>query len=277
MKSNLNSRLANSMHNIADVLARLRAKTGGCPWDVEQTFASIAPYTIEEAYEVADAISRNDMADLKEELGDLLFQVVFHARMAEEQGAFDLADVAAAIAQKMTRRHPHVFDSADNRTAADQTRAWEVQKAAEREAKGTNENTGALSGVARALPALKRAQKFQSRAARVGFDWPTLDGVVAKMQEELDEVRDAMAAGKQDWIAEEVGDLLFSVVNLARKLDVDAETALGQANSKFERRFMAMEKLAETAGHQMAALPLDDLENLWQQAKVEEKQHTGAA
>jgi nucleoside triphosphate diphosphatase len=257
------------MQDIADVMAKLRNKQSGCPWDIEQTFSTIAPYTIEEAYEVADAIARHNLPDLKDELGDLLFQVVFHARMAEEHGAFDLADVAQTIATKMIKRHPHVFGAADTRSATEQTKAWEVQKAEERAAKNSNE-TGALAGVALALPALKRAQKLQARAARVGFDWPTLDGVIGKLQEELDEVREAIAASKQDWVAEEVGDLLFSAVNLARKLDVDSETALANANAKFERRFKSMEKHAADASQKMESLPLDDLELLWQQAKADE-------
>jgi nucleoside triphosphate diphosphatase len=263
------ARLTKAMQDIADVMAKLRNKQSGCPWDIEQTFSTIAPYTIEEAYEVADAIARHNLPDLKDELGDLLFQVVFHARMAEEQGAFDLADVAQTISTKMIKRHPHVFGAADARSATEQTKAWEVQKAEERAAKNSNE-TGALAGVALALPALKRAQKLQARAARVGFDWPTLDGVIGKLQEELDEVREAIAATKQDWVAEEVGDLLFSVVNLARKLDVDSETALANANAKFERRFKSMEKHAADASQKMESLPLDDLELLWQQAKADE-------
>jgi nucleoside triphosphate diphosphatase len=262
--------LAAAIQNIADVMARLRNRRNGCPWDIEQTFASIAPYTIEEAYEVADAIARNNLPDLKEELGDLLFQVVFHARMAEEQGAFDLADVAQAITEKMTKRHPHVFGSAGNRSASEQTKAWEVLKAEERAAKAQTE-TGALAGVALALPALKRAQKLQARAARVGFDWPSLEGVVAKMNEEFAEVLHAVEVKNQTWIAEEVGDLLFSVVNLARKLDVDPETALVLANAKFTRRFQSMEQQATGAATTMSDLALDDLELLWQQAKADEK------
>jgi nucleoside triphosphate diphosphatase len=270
MDSGLNSRLTASIQNIADVMARLRDPVQGCPWDVAQSFATIAPYTIEEAYEVADAIRRNHLPDLKEELGDLLFQVVFHARMAEEQGAFDLADVAQAIADKMTLRHPHVFSDAQHRSAPEQTKAWEVQKAEERAAKIANDKS-VLAGVAHALPALKRSQKLQARAARVGFDWPSLQGVIDKMQEELDEVREAIAAKNPGHVAEEVGDLLFSVVNLARKLDVESETALTNANLKFERRFRAVEGHAEKMSLKLSDMALDDLELLWQQVKSDEK------
>ncbi len=261
--------LAKNIQAIADVMAKLRNRDGGCPWDLEQTFSSIAPYTIEEAYEVADAIERGNMVDLRDELGDLLFQVMFHAQMASETHIFDLADVAGDIAKKMIRRHPHVFSETENRTAAEQTLAWEAQKAHERAAKSAD--ASALAGVAMALPSLKRAQKLQNRAARVGFDWPSLDGVIAKLQEELDEVRHAVDMQKQDWVAEEIGDLLFSVVNLARKLEVDSETSLRHANIKFERRFHDMEHQAASIGQKMTELPLDELERLWQQAKATEK------
>jgi nucleoside triphosphate diphosphatase len=272
MKTDLTQRdeiLMQNILEIAQVMAALRNRDHGCPWDLEQTFMSIAPYTIEEAYEVADAIDRSNMQDLREELGDLLFQVVFHSQIASEQQAFDLADVAKGISRKMIERHPHVFARNETRSAAQQTTAWELQKAQERERKSADKS--ALAGVATALPSLKRAQKLQSRAARVGFDWPTLEGVMAKIQEEFAEVEEAVAANKADWIAEEVGDLLFSVVNLARKLDVDSETALRQANIKFECRFRAMEKNMVVQQQDISTLSLDQLELLWQQAKADEK------
>ncbi len=255
--------LAKNIQAIAAVMAQLRSTNGGCPWDIAQTFSTIAPYTVEEAYEVADAIARNNLPDLKEELGDLLFQVVFHAQMASESGAFDFADVAGAITSKMVQRHPHVFGGSENRSASEQTLAWEHQKAAERAAKSSD--TSALAGVALALPSLKRAQKLQARAARVGFDWPTLDGVMEKVGEEYAEVTQALAAGNADWVAEEIGDLLFSLVNLARKLDVDAETALSAASNKFERRFRDMEATTDAP---LSGQSLDALEALWQQAKA---------
>lgn len=238
------------------IMARLRDPARGCPWDVQQSFATIAPYTIEEAYEVADAIERNDLAALRDELGDLLLQVVFHSRMAQEAGAFDLADVIAGICDKMTRRHPHVFG---NGAASP---GWEEIKASER---AGQQDASALAGVTRALPALLRAEKLQKRAARTGFDWPDTQGVVAKIVEELDEVA---AAATPEQHSEEIGDLLFAVVNLARHHRVDAESALRAANAKFERRFRAME---QQAGDVFASLLLDEKEALWQQAKADEK------
>ncbi|MFC3441573.1 nucleoside triphosphate pyrophosphohydrolase [Sphingobium rhizovicinum] len=246
---------------LANVMARLRDPNTGCPWDIEQDFASIAPYTIEEAYEVADAIERNDMADLRDELGDLLLQVAFHSRMAEQAGHFALQDVIDAITQKMIRRHPHVFDEGARRE--DGHAQWEAIKAAERAEK--EPDPSALAGVASALPALLRAEKLQKRAARTGFDWPDTAQVIAKVIEELDEVREAQS---QEHREEEVGDLLFAVVNLARHLKIDPETALRKANHKFDRRFRAMEDMA---GEQFAALSLDEQEELWQRAKVQEK------
>lgn len=237
---------------LAAIMARLRDPVHGCAWDVAQTWATIAPYTIEEAYEVADAIARNDATDLKDELGDLLLQVVFHARIAEEIGAFCLNDVATAIADKMERRHPHIFAEVGSGHAD-----WEQIKVQERRERGA---TGALDGVAVGLPALTRADKLQRRAARVGFDWPDAQGPRAKIDEELSEV----ATAKGDGIAEEIGDLLFAVTNWARHLDVDAEAALRAANAKFERRFRAMEALEP---HRFAALSLAEQEALWQAVK----------
>ena len=256
------------------IMERLRG-VDGCPWDRVQTFASIAPYTVEESYEVADAIERGDMAHLKDELGDLLFQVVFHARIAEEGGHFDFDAVAAAICDKLVRRHPHVFgDGPANggdgpATAAVQSVAWEELKARERAA----EATSALDGVPLALPALMRAFKLSRRAARVGFDFERPQETADKVAEELAEVREAVAAaGESDAAAtrkvfEEVGDLLFAAANLARKLDVDAEAALRAANGKFERRFRGMERLATQRGEDFESLSLAAQEALWQEVK----------
>ena len=242
---------------LANVMARLRDPDTGCPWDIEQDFASIAPYTIEEAYEVADAIERNDMAALRDELGDLLLQVAFHSRMAEQAGHFSLQDVIDGITQKMIRRHPHVFGEGARRE--DGHAQWEAIKAAERAEKEPDQS--ALAGVAIALPALLRAEKLQKRAARTGFDWPDSDGAIAKIVEELDEVQGAATQAERE---EEVGDLLFAVVNLARHLKVDPEVALRAGNAKFDRRFRMMEAIA---GEAFAALPLDEKEMLWQRAK----------
>ena len=246
---------------LATVVAQLRDPLTGCPWDIEQDFASIAPYTIEEAYEVADAIERNDMAALRDELGDLLLQVAFHSRIAEQAGHFGLQDVIDAITQKMIRRHPHVFGEGARRE--DGHAQWETIKAAERAEK--EPDPSALAGVAITLPALLRAEKLQKRAARTGFDWPDTVGVTAKIVEELDEVERAATQAERE---EEVGDLLFAVVNLARHLNVDPEAALRAGNSKFDRRFRAMEHIA---GNGFAALPLDDKEALWQRAKDMER------
>ena len=262
------ARNATACQAVLDVMAQLRNPNGGCPWDIEQNFATIAPYTIEEAYEVADAIERNDMPALKEELGDLLFQVAFHARMAEELGAFDFADVAQALADKMIERHPHVFsESGDGRSAEQQTVAWETLKAEKRAAKGA---ASLLDDVAMALPALQRAEKLTKRAARINFDWPTPEPVLEKLEEELAELKEARASGDQDHIAEEMGDILFVMANLARKLKVDPEDALRRANAKFTRRFQYIEgKLAEQG--RTGPQPLDDMEALWLEAKRAEK------
>lgn len=252
------------------VMARLRDPERGCPWDREQTFASIAPHTVEEAYEVADAIERGDMAGLADELGDLLFQVVFHAQLASEIGAFGFGDVARAIAGKMVRRHPHVFGGAAASDAG-RAEAWEAAKAAERAARGGS--AGALDGVARALPALARAAKLQKRAARVGFDWPDLRPVLAKLREELAELEAELesAEAAPERIADELGDLLFACANLARHADVDPETALRGANAKFERRFRRVETLLAANGRAPEDASLDEMERLWKQAKAEER------
>jgi ATP diphosphatase len=251
------------------IMARLRAPDG-CPWDRQQTFASIAPYTIEEAYEVADAIERADLEHLKDELGDLLFQVVFHAQLASETGAFDFEAVAASICDKLTRRHPHVFGDHAALSTAAPSGAWEDLKAAERNAAESGRgDRSALQGVPNALPALMRADKLSKRAARVGFDFENPEQCAAKVEEELTEVRaasrDLPAASRE--IFEEVGDLLFAAVNLARKLEVDAEAALRAANAKFERRFRAMESLAAARGQVFAELDLAAQESLWQAVK----------
>lgn len=242
------------IERLTAIMARLRDPATGCPWDVAQDFASIAPYTIEEAYEVADACQGGDMAALCDELGDLLFQVVFHARMAEEAGAFALSDVVAAICDKMERRHPHVFGDGSGGPGG-----WERIKAEERAA--ASPDASALAGVALALPALSRAEKLQKRAARTGFDWPDPSGARAKIAEELAEVEAAATDAER---AEEIGDLLFAVVNWSRHLKIEPEAALRAASAKFERRFRRME---DSAGADFAGLPLDDKEALWRRAK----------
>ncbi len=246
-------------------LMQILRSEDGCPWDREQNFETIAPYTIEEAYEVKEAIDQRDMDALREELGDLLFQVIFHAQMADESGAFDLDQVCDDLTRKMVRRHPHVFGQGDHRTPEQQTMAWEAQKAEERKAKSANNSL--LDDVALALPALSRAEKLQKRAARIGFDWPNLDGVLDKIKEEADELAQAWQSGIEKDIAEEVGDLLFAVTNLSRKLKVDPEQALRQTNLKFTRRFQYMEDCAQSEHKPLQDMSLEALEALWQQAK----------
>lgn len=260
---------ASEFDRLATIMARLRNPDGGCPWDLEQDFASIAPYTVEEAYEVLDAIQRGDMTDLRDELGDLLLQVFFHSQMADEAGHFSVEDVARSINDKMVRRHPHVFDSADERDAETQTLAWEAQKATERASKSeaTNAEPSALDGVALALPALLRAEKLAKRAARSGFDWAEPAPIFDKLEEEVTELREAMADSDPAAIIDEVGDLLFVCANLSRRLGVDPESALRQANLKFERRFRCMERLARSEGRDFASLSLEDQESLWQRVK----------
>jgi MazG family protein len=262
-----------AINRLVEVMARLRDPQGGCPWDLEQNFATIAPYTIEEAYEVADAIERQDMAALRDELGDLLLQVVFHARMAEEAGAFDLGQVAEGISEKMVRRHPHVFGSAVVDSAAAQTKAWEEHKENERreQARSAGKTASALDGVARGLPALLRALKLQRRAARVGFDWPHVRDVLAKVREELSEI-DAELQGTRQMarLQDEVGDLLFACANLARHLEIDPEAALRHANGKFERRFRHVERRLVEQGRDLPGASLDEMEALWQEAKKSE-------
>lgn len=257
---------ATEIDRLLEVMRRLRDLRDGCPWDLEQDFASIAPYTIEEAYEVADAIARGDQDDLRDELGDLLLQVVYHARMAEEAGLFDFADVARGIADKMVRRHPHVFGDATVDDAATQRRHWEEQKAAERAARA--ELASLLDDVPLALPALSRALKLQKRAARAGFDWPDTAQVLDKIEEEIAELRVELATGgRTARIADELGDLLFTVANLGRHQGIDPEEALRGTNRKFERRFRHVEATLAAAGERMAERPLDQIEALWQQSK----------
>ncbi|MEL7023769.1 MAG: nucleoside triphosphate pyrophosphohydrolase [Pseudomonadota bacterium] len=247
------------IENLLEIMARLRDPQSGCPWDVEQTFETIAPYTIEEAYEVADAVDRGDLSDLKDELGDLLLQVVFHARMAEEQSVFEFGDVVRSICDKLVRRHPHVFgDECHQGDADQQLTRWEDIKAAERAQ--TVEAGGALSGVAKALPALQRAQKLGKRAARVGFDWPNIDGVLAKVGEELAELAAAESGAERH---EEFGDLLFSVAQVGRHFGIDAEEALRAANRKFVGRFEHMEK----SHARLSELDPEALETAWETAK----------
>ena len=259
---------------LLSVMAWLRDRRHGCPWDIDQTFRTIAPYTIEEAYEVADAIERDDMPALKEELGDLLLQVVYHSQMASEMppeaGAFRFEDVAAAIADKMVDRHPHVFGDLKIADADAQTVTWEARKAAERAKKGGEQSTGALDGVARALPALMRAEKIQKRAARVGFDWETIGPVIDKIEEELGELRTEIEAGKTDpaRVTDELGDVLFAVANLARHCKVDPEAALRSTNDKFEKRFRYVEQQLAVQGKLPAQATLEEMEALWQDAKT---------
>ena len=245
-------------------MAALRDPDRGCPWDREQSFETIAPYTVEEAYEVADAIARRDLASLPDELGDLLFQVVYHARMAEEAGLFGFADVARTIADKMVRRHPHVFGDAAMRDASMQTAAWEAQKSTERAARAEN---GTLAGVPAGLPALTRAAKLTARAARVGFDWPDARAVLDKLDEEIGELCAELPAANPMRLADEVGDLLFVLANLARKLDLDPEACLRQANLKFSARFNKMEQSAERQGKSLSEMPLEEMEENWQKVK----------
>lgn len=253
---------------LARIMEKLRDKDKGCEWDIAQNFSSIAPYTIEEAYEVADAIERDDKEDLSDELGDLLLQVIFHSQMAREEGSFDLQNVVDGICDKMIRRHPHIFDESgnfqNNKEAVRQN--WEIIKEAER--KDKDQNSSALDGVAIALPALKRAEKIQKRAARTGFDWPNDEGAKAKIIEELTEVEQA---ANKDEAFEEIGDLLFSVVNYSRHLGVAPEEALKAATEKFSNRFVTMEKNADQENKDFAKLSLDEKEQYWQSAKTKAK------
>ena len=254
-----------NIENLHEIVAKLRNPHGGCPWDQQQDFASIAPYTVEEAYEVADAIARKNMPSLRDELGDLLFQVVFHAQMASEAGDFDFNDVTTGICDKMVRRHPHVFGDKEELARGAVPGSWERIKTSER---GDSPDKSALEGIALALPALKRAEKLGHRASGSGFDWPDIRGVRAKVDEELGELDEARQEEDAEHICEELGDLLFVVANFARHLGVDPEQALVQANRKFEQRFRLMEAEISDSGASLADLDLDELEEKWQSAKI---------
>jgi MazG family protein len=253
---------------LIEVMNRLRAPQGGCPWDLEQTFDTIAPYTIEEAYEVADAIERKDMRDLKEELGDLLFQVVFHSHLAKEQGLFDFHDVAQAMSEKLIRRHPHVFGEAKTRTSDEQTLEWEVVKAHERKAKA---KVGVLDDVPLGLPALTRAAKLTKRAARVGFDWPSIHEVIDKLEEEIEELKVELKAGNLPKAKAELGDILFVLANLARKLEIEPEEALRGTNAKFVNRFAVIETELAKLGRTPDMSNLAEMDALWNHAKAIER------
>ncbi|MFC7400293.1 nucleoside triphosphate pyrophosphohydrolase [Chelatococcus sp. GCM10030263] len=269
---------------LISIMAMLRTPGSGCPWDLEQTFASIAPYTIEEAYEVADAIARGDMVDVKEELGDLLLQVVFHARMAEEAGDFSFGDVVEAITSKLIRRHPHVFGNARDLAPDEVKRLWDTIKIgekAERRRKRVEqglpeEQTGLLADIPGNLPALMRAEKLQGKAAKVGFDWPEAREVVAKLREELAEIEEALADKDAAAVQDEIGDLIFAAVNLARHVGGDAEAALRATNAKFERRFAAIERALGAADRSLEEATLDEMEALWQRAKEDERADSDA-
>ena len=255
---------------LLEIMAALRTPGSGCPWDLEQDFRTIAPYTLEEASEVADAIARGDLTGLKDELGDLLLQVVFHARMAQEQGAFDFGDVVETITTKLIRRHPHVFADEQGRTAQAVKGLWERIKAEERAERGERPAEGALAGVPAALPALTRALKLQDKAGRVGFDWNDPRAVLAKIREEADEIEAALDAGDKAGAAKEVGDLLFAVVNLARHLSADPEGVLRETNLKFERRFASIERALAARGKRPQDATLAEMDALWDAAKAEE-------
>lgn len=255
---------------LIDVMARLRDPKKGCPWDIVQTFETIAPYTIEEAYEVADAIQSGDMNHVREELGDLLLQVVFHARMAEEEGLFNFNDVAAAVAAKMISRHPHVFGDKTADTPSDVITLWEDQKDKEKAGKGKDGNASILDDVPLALPAIMRAQKLQKRAARVGFEWEKAVDVLDKLEEEIAELRQAIGSKKAKEIHEEIGDMMFCVVNFGRMLDVDCEQSLRDTNDKFKRRFNGIEKELKLKHKEFSDTPLEELELLWQAQKLKE-------
>ncbi|MGC9268948.1 nucleoside triphosphate pyrophosphohydrolase [Acidiphilium sp.] len=256
-----------ALSRLLSVMAALRDPLTGCPWDRAQDFASIAPYTVEEAYEVADAIMKNDPSALRDELGDLLFQVVYHARLAEERGWFDFDSVARGITDKMIRRHPHVFAEASSRNASTQIAAWEADKSRERAARA---ETGVLDGIATTLPALLRAHKLASRAARVGFDWPDAAAVLDKLDEEITELRAELPGADPDRIEDELGDLFFVMVNLARKLGRTGEAALTRANAKFERRFRGVEQALAAQGRTPEQAGLDEMERLWRAVKAAE-------
>jgi nucleoside triphosphate diphosphatase len=262
------------INQLLEVMRKLRDPENGCPWDIEQTFSTIAPHTIEEAYEVAEAIAENDMPELKAELGDLMFQVVFYAQMAKEQGDFDFNDVVQGITDKMISRHPHVFGDVDVETADAQVAAWEETKAKERAAKALSagKSLSALDGVAKTLPSLTRAEKLQKRAARVGFDWPDLDPVYGKINEEIQELQvEVQANSPKEMLEDEFGDILFAVVNLGRKIGLDPEVALNKTNRKFTRRFNMIEDALNKKESSPAQSNLEEMDALWNEAKKTEK------
>jgi len=267
-----------SMQQLLEIMQALRDPDSGCPWDLQQNFQSLIPYTIEEAYEVADAIEQNKLADIKNELGDLLFQIVFYSQLAQEQQAFNFNDVAQAISEKLIRRHPHVFADAQVENAEHQTEVWEKLKQQEREAKAAKQSSqlSCLDDVSRTLPSLMRAEKLQKRAAREGFDWPDIKGVIAKIYEEMDEVKHELDADVQsvERLEDEIGDLFFSCVNLSRFVGVDAEQSLRKANLKFEYRFRNVEKRAKEKNLQLNKMSIDELEALWQAVKKDESTST---
>ena len=261
---------------LIEIMAVLRTPGTGCPWDLQQTFETIAPYTIEEAYEVADAIARGDLDDLREELGDLLLQVVFHSRMAQEQGAFDFADVVESLTAKLVRRHPHVFGDETASSPEEVIKNWEAIKAQEKAAKLKNrspEQRSLLEGIPSKLPAIHEAHQISSRAARVGFDWPDVEGIFEKLQEEVRELREVIAegddGGRRERLEDEIGDMLFVIVNIARYLKIDSESALKRANRKFKSRFQYMENELAKQGKTVEQVSLDEMEALWQKAKSE--------
>ena len=261
-----------SIQRLLEIMARLRDPDGGCPWDRRQTYSSIVPYTLEEAYEVADSIQRGDMRELRDELGDLLFQIIFYSQIAKEEGYFDFNAVAQGICDKMIRRHPHVFGDAESRDEQQLRQAWEQHKAEERAQLSTSEVASQMDGVARALPALIRAEKLQKRAARVGFDWPDAQGAMDKVHEELAEVQVELEQGEQARLQDELGDLLFAMVNLVRLLGMDAEQTMSRANEKFERRFRAMEKALQDAGKDdLHELSLETMDAAWESVKAVER------
>jgi nucleoside triphosphate diphosphatase len=273
---------SSDISRLLEIMAALRAPETGCPWDLEQNFASIAPYTLEEAYEVVDAIERGDRADLKDELGDLLLQVVFHARMAEEEGAFAFPDVVEAITTKLIRRHPHVFGQARDLSPTEVKSLWDEIKREEKAERHASRirmgmppethESGLLGGIPAALPALTRAQKLTAKAAKVGFDWPEATQVIEKIHEELEEVKEASSSGSRDRIEDEIGDLLFSVTNLARHFGIDPENALRRSNAKFERRFQAIEHALQRQGKPLEQASLEEMEELWVEAKFAERE-----
>ena len=253
-----------SMDDLLDIMRALRDPKTGCPWDQKQDFKTIAPYTIEEAYEVSDAITRNDMEDLCDELGDLLLQVVYHAQMAKEDEFFSFDDVVNAVCNKMVRRHPHVFGSDEELKSGKQD--WELMKKQERLEKGENDHS-ALANISVGLASLVRARKLQKKAAKVNFDWPSYHGVLDKLQEEIGELKEAIESNRSDLIEDEMGDVIFSTVNLCRHMKVDADIALQRANRKFETRFRRLEKIVSEQGNDVASLSIDELEDIWHQAK----------